>query len=163
MAVTVVEAGEDERGVVYEIGLSTAADAAQAQLIGDDPEGLLWQLGKVSWHKTVNVTVSFTNAGGAAMAVASGNGVLAGWVAPPGQRQNRGVGNPADHWAPLHGEHGESDGAALHRQAAQGRPRGRRHAGLVTWVRSTPPSAPLAAAPSTSAPSARVPSRALAW
>ena len=83
MAVTVTQSGEDERGVVYEIGLSTAADAAQAQLIGDDPEGLLWQLGKVSWHKTVNVTVSFTNAGGAAMAVASGNGVLAGWVAHP--------------------------------------------------------------------------------
>ena len=83
MAVTVVEAGDDERGVVYEIGLSANGDVAQAQLAADDPEGLLWQLGKVGWHKTANVTVTFTNAGGAAMAVASGNGVLAGWVAHP--------------------------------------------------------------------------------
>ena len=43
MAVTVVEAGDDERGVVYEIGLSANGDVAQAQLAADDPEGLLWQ------------------------------------------------------------------------------------------------------------------------
>ena len=83
MAVTVIKSSEDERGVVYEIGLSANGDVAQAQLVGDDYEGLLWHLGRVGWHKTASVAVTFTNAGGAAMAVAGGNGVLAGWVAHP--------------------------------------------------------------------------------
>ena len=83
MAVTITQIGEDERGSVYEIGLSANGDVAQAQLAADDPEGLLWQLGKVGWHKSASVTVTFTNAGAAAMAVGGGNGVLAGWVAHP--------------------------------------------------------------------------------
>ena len=48
MAFSVTQSGDDGRGVVYIIGLSATGDVAQAQLAADDPEGLLWSLGKVS-------------------------------------------------------------------------------------------------------------------
>ena len=83
MAFSVTAAGEGERGAYYEIGLSATGDVGQAWLQGPDPEGLLWHLGKVSWHKTAGVTVTFTNAGAPAMAITGNNGVLLGWVAHP--------------------------------------------------------------------------------
>ena len=85
MAVTVTLQDDDlERGHYYEIDLSANGDVAQAWLRAPQaPPGLSWQLGEVGWHKTADVTVTFTNAGGDAMAVAGGNGVLAGWVSHP--------------------------------------------------------------------------------
>ena len=83
MAVTITLTGDAERGAVYEIGLSANGDVAQAHLVGPDPEGLLWHLGKVGWHKTGSVTATFTNAGPDAMAITGGNGTLDGWVAHP--------------------------------------------------------------------------------
>ena len=83
MAFSVTPSGEDERGAFYEIGLSAIGDVGQAWLRASDPEGLLWSLGKVGWHKTAGVTVTFTAAGAPAMAITGLNGVLAGWVAHP--------------------------------------------------------------------------------
>ena len=75
---------DPERGVYYEITLSASGDVAQAALIPGDLKGKLdWLNGKVSWHKGASVTATFTNAGPDAMAIAGGNGVLAGWVAHP--------------------------------------------------------------------------------
>ena len=82
MAVSVTKAVEADRGVVYVLGLSASGDVAQAWLRGPG-EGLQWNLGKVGWHRTADVTPTFTNAGPAAMAVTGGNGVQAGWVAHP--------------------------------------------------------------------------------
>ena len=83
MAFSLITDGDPERGEYYEIGLSAVGDVAQAHLVRGSGHDSDWLNGRVSWHKTAAVSVTFTNAGPAAMAVAGGNGVLAGWVSHP--------------------------------------------------------------------------------
>ena len=117
MAVSHEQKLDPERGVYYEITLSANGDVAQAALIPGDLKGKLdWLNGKVSWHKGASVTATFTNAGPDAMAIAGGNGVLAGLGGPPGRWRDPGGGDPSNHGPALYGQRGCPDGPPLHRE-----------------------------------------------
>ena len=84
MAVSVAQHLEAERGVYYVVDLSADGDVAQVHLQAEALKGRLdWLNGFVGWHRTADVTVTFTNAGPPALGLTGGNGTLTGWQNHP--------------------------------------------------------------------------------